>query len=79
MVIGKLVITLCNQAGAAPLLDYCRVQMSEGDPAWGRCLLLTPWKRNRFGESLAQTALVVAWRSKLPGKWASPSRKEQQS
>lgn len=69
-IFGKLCITFCNQGAAAPLLDYCNVNTEDGRMFFGRALLLTPWRRDQYRESLPQRALVIAWESRLPVWWA---------
>ena len=62
-VIGPLCLTWCNQAQGAPLVDTCFTRDKEGRSYKGWAILLKPWRRNRFGESLYQPAFVIAWRT----------------
>ena len=62
VILGKLVVTTCNQASGAPLVDKAFAQDVYSRKYKGWAILLTPWKRNRYGESLLQKALVVGWR-----------------
>ena len=62
-VFGKLVISTCNQASGAAFIDRAFTEDIEGHQYASVAILLTPWKRNRFGESLPQLALVIGWRN----------------
>lgn len=64
--LGRLVITTTNQPAGAPLIDEARtVETSTGDRprrVWvSFAILLRPWRRNRYGESLGGRALVIGW------------------
>lgn len=61
-VIGRLCVTSCNQAQGAPWVDRCWSRTPSGECFAGIAILLTPWRRNRFGETLMQRALVIGWR-----------------
>lgn len=61
-VFGRLVLTWCNQAGNAPLVDRCWTRDREGRRYRGFAIRLCPWRRE-FGHSAPQPALVVGWRS----------------
>lgn len=62
-VFGRLLLTTCMQAEGAPLIDRCTTR-DNGDGRWARgiAVLLTPWRRNRYGEASPQVALVIAWK-----------------
>lgn len=62
---GKLLITTTIQATHAPLVDTCSSRDQAGNQYKGLAILLKPWARNEFGESLSQRALVLAWQRKL--------------
>lgn len=62
--IWKMMLTTCVQAAGAPFCDLVSGTDQQGRRYRGRCFLLTPWRRNRFGESVPQRALVVGWRTK---------------
>ena len=68
MKIGKLVITTTNQRLGSPFIDrsttICREKKTFGRLLWranGFAVLLTPWRRNEYRESLPQKALVIGW------------------
>ena len=62
IILGRLLVTIANQGGAAPFVDRCRSESTDGRVFWGVLILLTPWRRNRYGESLPQRGLVLGWR-----------------
>ena len=55
---SRYIVTTCAQGGHAPLVDRCFVEEEHGKKFEGIAILLTPWRRNQWGESLPQTALV---------------------
>jgi hypothetical protein len=59
--VGRLIVTTAMQGGGAPLFDRCRVEDRDGWAYYGWLMLLTPWRRNRYGESKPQRGLVVGW------------------
>lgn len=61
LILGKLLVTTGMQGGGAPFVDKCRSAAEDGRVFWGVMILLTPWRRNRFGESLPQRGLVLGW------------------
>lgn len=62
IIIGPLCVTVTNQGAGAPLADRCWTREKGGGRVWrGRAILLTPWRRDRYGASLMQKALVVGW------------------
>ena len=60
--IGRLMLTTCNQAAGAPLMDSCTTRDQAGNVYHGKCFLLKPWRKNKWGEHLPQPAMVIAWR-----------------
>lgn len=58
-------IGIGNQAAGAPLIDSTMTVIRKHDSQTelfrfkGKGLLLTPWRRNQYGESLPQKMLVV--------------------
>lgn len=67
-VLGWLCLTTCNQGQGAPLIDKCYTQDKEGRYYIGVAILLQPWKRNKYGESLPQRCLVIAKRQNEGGQ-----------
>lgn len=68
--IGRLVLTTVSQGGHAPLADRCGGTILEGKHEgrayWGRAILLTPWRRDKYGETLPQRAFVIGWMRPVP-------------
>ncbi len=70
MRIGPFYIGFHNQSSGAPFADSCTtITRRKSDNVEiaryrGRCFLLTPWRRNKYNESLPQKALVLAIASK---------------
>lgn len=62
---GRLLVTTAMQGGCAPLVDKCRTESVDGRVFIGVLILLTPWRRNRYRESLPQRGLVFGWQSHL--------------
>ena len=60
--IGRLLLTHCNQALGAPIVDYAFSRDIDGNNYRGRAILLKPWRKNKYGEHLPQPALIIAWR-----------------
>lgn len=58
---GKLLITFTKQPAFAPIIDACWSTDGDGYKYFGRAILLLPWRR-KYGQSLPQMALVLAWR-----------------
>lgn len=65
MKLGKLYAVISNQAGGAPFMDSATTVTREvvsKREVWrgrGKSFLLTPWRRNKYGESLPQKALTI--------------------
>jgi len=59
--IGKLILTTCYQGSGAPFIDKAFITDSEKNHYEGYAVLLNPWKRNRYGESLIQKAFVFGY------------------
>jgi hypothetical protein len=62
IILWRLCLAWCNQAGGAPLVDRCFSKDRRGRIYNGIAVLLTPWRRNIYGNSLPQRAAVIAWR-----------------
>ena len=60
-VFGRLCPTTCMQAAGAPFIDSCTAQDEKGNTYKGVAILLKPWQRDKWKQSLVQRALVVAW------------------
>ena len=60
--LGRLLVTTGNQAGGAPLIDRAMSSTEDGRRYMGYGMLLAPWRRNRYGESLPQRMLVIGWK-----------------
>lgn len=60
--VGRVLLTVCTQAQNAPFIDSAFAEDAEGLKYRAWAILLTPWRRNRFGESEVQTALVIGLR-----------------
>ena len=58
---GKLMVTTVTQGSGAPFIDGAFTTDAEGLRYKGVAILLLPWKRNQYGESLPQLALVLGW------------------
>ncbi len=58
------IISWTYQGNNAPLVDSCVVIDKDGNRYQGWAILLTPWRRDRHGQSLIQPALVVARKRK---------------
>lgn len=65
IILGRLLLTTCNQGAGAPIVDRCR---SRTDDAVfdGRAIHLTPWRRDRYGTRRGGLALVFGWRRPAP-------------
>ena len=61
-ILGRFIITTTTQAGRAPFMDRATICHEDGRRWDGVALLLTPWKRDRYGDSLPQLALVFGRR-----------------
>ena len=59
LILGKLLVTTAMQAGGTPFVDKCRSEATDGRVFWGVPILLSPWRRNRYGDSLPQRGLVL--------------------
>lgn len=59
---GKLLVTTTSQAQNAPFIDSSMSRDADGNRYKGIAILLQPWRRNQYGESLIQPSLVLAWR-----------------
>lgn len=66
IILGRLLITTAMQGAAAPFADQCRSEAKDGRVFWGWLILLTPWRRDRYGESLPQRGLVIGWQTANP-------------
>src|SRR3954471_14508603 len=64
-VFGRLLITTAMQGAAAPLVDRCRSE-ADGRVFWGVLILLTPLRRDLYGESLPPRGLVLGWTQARP-------------
>jgi len=60
--IGRLLLTHCNQAHGAPMMDDSTSRDADGHRYKGKAILLKPWRKNGYGEHLPQPAVVIAWR-----------------
>jgi hypothetical protein len=60
--IGRLIVTTCRQASGAPVVDDAFINDREGNRYEGWAILLTPWRKNRYGEHASQRALTIGWR-----------------
>ena len=60
--IGPLIVTTCRQPTGAPLIDDGWTIDQEGNRYASRSVLLTPWRKNRYGEHERQRALTIGWR-----------------
>ena len=60
LVVGPICITTTIQGSGAPLIDKCLTCAIDGTLYKGVAILLSPWKRNSYGESLEQVALVLS-------------------
>jgi hypothetical protein len=61
-IIGRVSVSTCMQAHGAPLVDRAYQTDQTGNRYEGFAILLQPWKRNQYRESLPQRALVIGWR-----------------
>lgn len=61
VVIWKLCISTCMQASGAPLIDKAFQESENGNRYESIAILLQPWRRNKYNESLPQNALVIGW------------------
>lgn len=64
IVIGSFLLTTTIQGAGAPLVDKCYANSKEGDQFKGICVLLMPWKRDKYGASVPQLSLVIGWKIK---------------
>lgn len=60
----RLIFTTCHQASGAPFADDAYTHDREGNRYTGKAFLLTPWRRNEYGEHAKQRALVIGWQQK---------------
>ena len=60
--LGRVLVTTTIQAQGAPFIDCACAKDGDGLNYRAIAILLTPWRRNRFGESEIQTALVIGLR-----------------
>ena len=58
---GRLILTTCLQS-AAPVFDRCWATDREGNRYEGVAVLLTPWRRDSYGERPLMRAIVLGWR-----------------
>ncbi len=65
LIIWRFCLTSTLQGHGAPLADKCTSIDNKRRSYKGRAILLQPWKRNGYGESLPQIALVIGWRRKI--------------
>lgn len=65
-ILGPLCLTTTMQSEGAPFVDKCFTKTEDGRRFRGHAVLLTPWRRNRYGESVIQRALVIAWKARAP-------------
>lgn len=61
--LGRLILTSCRQAAGAPVFDKAWTHDREGNRYTSLAILLTPWRKNRYGEHERQRALVVGWKT----------------
>jgi hypothetical protein len=66
LIIGKLVVTIGNQAAGAPFMDSATLFLEDTKTGAKRsckalAFLLKPWRRNQWGESLPQPILCFGW------------------
>ena len=61
--VWRLIVTTCRQPTGAPLVDDAYVNDAEGHRYTGKSILLTPWRKNEYGEHARQRALTVGWRN----------------
>lgn len=59
---GRLIITSCRNTEGAPVVDDSFTNDQEGNRYRSKTILLTPWRKNRYGEHVRQRALVIGWR-----------------
>lgn len=57
--IGRLLITTCNQGSGAPFIDRGFTRCADGRTARSKVILLTPWRRDAHGTRAEQRALVL--------------------
>lgn len=60
---GRLIVTTCRQGEGAPWIDDAWTHDREGNRYASKAILLTPWRKNRYGEHRRQRALVIGWRT----------------
>lgn len=60
--LGRLIVTTCHNGTGAPLVDDSFIRDQEGNEYVGWSVLLTPWRKNEYGEHLRQRALTIGWR-----------------
>jgi len=61
-VCGRLCVTTTTQAANAPFIDRASTRDKHNRRYEGWAILLHPWWRNKYGETIPQTAFVLAWR-----------------
>ena len=66
IIIGRLLLTTCNQGAGAPIIDRCRSRTDDGAVFDGRAIHLAPWRRDRYGTRRQGLALVMGWRRSDP-------------
>lgn len=59
IVLGRLVLTVTNQASGAPIIDECAGRTRENRAWRGRAIHLSPWRKNRYGDRERGKALCI--------------------
>ena len=60
--LGRLIVTTCHNGAGAPIVDDSFIHDQEGNEYVGKSILLTPWRKNEYGERRRQRALTIGWR-----------------
>lgn len=60
--LGRLIVTTYHNGTGAPIVDDAFVRDQEGNEYVGKSILLTPWRKNEYGEHRRQLALTIGWR-----------------
>lgn len=61
-IFGPFLITTFMQALGAPIIDSAISVDNLGRTYKGYAILLTPWKRNQYGDRDIQLALMIGWK-----------------
>lgn len=57
-----MIVTTCIQGTCRRIVDRAFTQDREGNRYESVAIILSPWRRNEWGEYLSQRVLVIGWR-----------------